>query len=377
MTGTMKRRNRDLGLCLSAVAALLIAVSIAGTAAAACPFNTADGTSALNNVTTGCDDSAFGFQALLNDTTGGENTAVGVNALVGGSSNPVTGSSNTAVGMSALNSDSTGSDNTATGRLALSGSGPVTGSGNTATGYQTLLNETAGNFNTATGFDALLDNTTGSNNLALGFKAGQNLTTGSNNIDIGNAGATGESDTIRIGTDGAQKNTYIAGIFDTNIFSGCDVAVEPHGLLGCAYSSARYKRDIHDMGRSSEGLMKLRPVTFRYKDDPNGIRQYGLIAEEVERVYPELVVRGADGKVASVRYSTLTSMLLNELEKQASENARQAEKVRNLSRQVAELKADRDRDRAQRAAFEARLSALEQTTQARNGGRKLAAAFDH
>src|SRR5208337_399854 len=131
-----------------------------------------------------------------------------------------------------------------------------------------------------------------------------------------------------------------------------------------------YKRDIHDMGDASAKLLKLRPVTFRYKEDPTGTIQYGLVAEEVERVYPELVTYGADGKVETVRYSELSGMLVNELQKQthelqkqASENARQAAQIKKLSAQMAEVK----------AAFERRLSALEQTTQARNGGRKLAA----
>ena len=171
-----------------------------------------------------------------------------------------------------------------------------------------------------------------------------------------------------IGADGAQKNTYIAGIFGTNIFSGCDVAVESDGLLGCAYSSARYKRDIHDMGRLSEGLMKLRPVTFRYKDDPERTRQYGLVAEEVARVYPELVVRDAAGKVESVSYWMLSSMLLNELQKRSAQLGR-------LSAQMAEMKASHERELgAMRTAFEARLSKLE-AMESKGGNRNLAAAF--
>jgi hypothetical protein len=133
-------------------------------------------------------------------------------------------------------------------------------------------------------------------------------------------------------------------------------------------SSARFKRDIHDMGRSSSGLMKLRPVTFRYRNDPDGIRQYGLVAEEVARVYPELVSYDPDGKVQTVNYLTLTSMLLNELQKQTTQ-------VHKLSAQMAEVRAERDREREQRAAFEARLSALEHTMAAKDRAPKLAAAF--
>ena len=149
-------------------------------------------------------------------------------------------------------------------------------------------------------------------------------------------------------------------------------------------SSARYKRDIHDMGAASARLMNLRPVTFRYKDDPTGTIQYGLVAEEVARVYPELVTYGAGGKIESVRYTMLTGMLLNEMQKQSGENSRQ-------SAQIARLKADRGREREQQAAFETRflaqmaevkaafvgrLAALEQAARTPNGGHKLAAAFD-
>ena len=106
--------------------------------------------------------------------------------------------------------------------------------------------------------------------------------------------------------------------------TGNAVVVNSSGKLGIVMSSARFKRDIHDMGSSSAALMKLRPVTFRYRNDPEGIRQYGLVAEEVARIYPELVSYGADGKVETVNYLTLTSMLLNELQKQTRFDERQA-----------------------------------------------------
>jgi len=131
-------------------------------------------------------------------------------------------------------------------------------------------------------------------------------------------------------------------------------------------SSARLKRGIRDMGDASGKLMSLRPMTFRYKEDPTGTIQYGLVAEEVAWVYPELVTYGADGKVETVRYSELTGMLLNELQKQRSENARQAAQVKKLSAQMVEMK----------ASFEQRLCALERTEQTRNGSRKLAVALD-
>jgi len=140
--------------------------------------------------------------------------------------------------------------------------------------------------------------------------------------------------------------------------TGSDVVVNGSGQLGVVVSSARYKSDISDMGASTNALMKLRPVTFRYKSDPQAVKQYGLVAEEVEQVYPELVVHDEAGKVQSVRYSMLTSMLLNELLKQKKE-----------------LKASRERENAMRASFEARLSKIEQVMAAKDGNRNIAAAF--
>jgi hypothetical protein len=156
--------------------------------------------------------------------------------------------------------------------------------------------------------------------------------------------------------------------------------VSGSGKLGVVMSSARFKRDIHDMRDSSEALMKLRPVTFRYRNDPDGIKQYGLVAEEVARIYPELVGYGADGKVETVRYLTLTAMLLNELQKQTRLNERQAELLRRQTGWSRELSLEVARQRqelsAQRAAFEQRLSALERTMRAQDRNRNLAAAFD-
>jgi hypothetical protein len=144
------------------------------------------------------------------------------------------------------------------------------------------------------------------------------------------------------------------------------VTISSSGQLGIVMSSARYKRDIHDMDAASSNLMKLRPVSFRYRDDPAGTLQYGLVAEEVEKLYPELVTRAADGQIQSVRYTMLTGMLLNELQKQEREN-------RRLTLQVAALK---DRQEHQRVAFEQRFAALEHAMAARNGDGKLTAAFN-
>jgi hypothetical protein len=153
--------------------------------------------------------------------------------------------------------------------------------------------------------------------------------------------------------------------------TGADVVVSSAGQLGIVVSSARFKRDIRDMGGASAGLMKLRPVSFRYKNDPQGIKQYGLVAEEVAQLYPELVTHGADGKPETVRYSVLTSMLLNELQKQGRKSDRQAREIETLSAQVAELKASQQR---QRAAFEERLATVERALAAQTTNGKLASA---
>jgi hypothetical protein len=195
----------------------------------------------------------------------------------------------------------------------------------------------------------------------LGDSAGLNLTTGSNNIDIGSPGVAAETNAIRIGKQGTQTQTYIAGISGAPV-TGSTVVINAAGRMGVVLSSARYKRDILDMGSSSEALMKLRPVTFRYKDDPSPQRQYGLVAEEVAQVYPDLVSHGADGKVVSVYYHELVPMLLNEVQKQA-------EQIRSLNAKIAQ-------DRAQRVSFEKRLSALECTSAVRDRKQRLAAALD-
>ena len=190
----------------------------------------------------------------------------------------------------------------------------------------------------------MLNNTTGSNNIALGYLAGSNLTTGSNNIDIGNQGVAAESNTIRIGTQGTQTATFIAGISGVGVTGGAPVEVTSAGQLGIVMSSARYKHDIRDMGEKSSALLKLRPVSFRYNNDPANTLQYGLVAEEVAKVYPELVVYGPDGKVMTVRYSMLSAMLLNELQKQNSElrnqtaaNQRQAEQLGHQAEQIKKM----------------------------------------
>lgn len=181
-----------------------------------------------------------------------------------------------------------------------------------------LIQNTTGQRNVALGFRALFNSTSGNSNIALGPFAGNNVTTGSNNIEIGAAGSSTDAGTIRLGSQGTQTRALVAGISGSAV-TGADVVVNGSGQLGVVASSARYKKAIRDMGGSTDRLMKLRPVTFKYRNDEQGLIQYGLVAEEVEKVYPELVVHDNDGKVETVRYSMLTSMLLNEAQRQNRE----------------------------------------------------------
>jgi len=299
--------------------------------------NTATGQSALLHNTSGSFNTADGQNSMFGNTTGANNTAIGYFALLSNSK----GSNNTAEGASALADNTTGQQNTAVGLQAMSQN--TTGSFNTADGVSALNSNTTGQKNAAFGLKALFNNTTGQSNTALGFGAGSNLTTGSNNIEIANGGAPSDDKVIRIGMQGTQTSTIIAGISGSAV-TGADVVVNGMGKLGVVASSARYKTDIKEMGVSTNNLMKLRPVTFRYRNDDHAITQYGLVAEEVEKVYPELVTYDADGKGESVRYSMLTSMLLNELQRQTRRNqvhaeqlAAQAEKINQLWEQQADL----------------------------------------
>jgi Chaperone of endosialidase len=276
--------------------------------------NTATGVIALGLNTTGNNNTAAGYQALDGNTTGNNNTANGVGAL--GNNNA---DNNTATGFDALFSNRSGFQNTATGYGALFKN--ASGNDNTVDGAGALGVNTTGNDNTASGFDALARNTTGSSNIALGFFAGSNLTTGSNNIDIGAFGVAGEAAKIRIGKQGTQNGTFIAGIYGATLPGGVPVVVGSGGKLGVATSSARFKEAIKPMDKASETILQLQPVTFRYKQelDPDAIPQFGLIAEQVEKVNPDLVVRDADGKVNTVRYEAVNAMLLNEFLKEHSQ----------------------------------------------------------
>ena len=319
--------------------------------------NVAGGTGSLQNVgdsgacgvTAGCENTAFGDGALSNNTTGSGNTASGSEALLfnsTGSNNTASGDhalfhntmgiNNTASGFNALFSNTNGRTNTAIGIQALFSND--TGGRNTAVGGGTLLANASGSKNTAVGV-AALQQALGTRNVAIGFQAGITLVNGNNNIYIGNQGNGDEFQTIRIGT--AQGQTFIAGI-NTATVSDAQVMVDTStGQLGTITSSARYKRDIETMANRSEGLLKLRPVTFSYKDDAAAAPHYGLIAEEVATVYPELVTRTASGEVQTVKYHELIPMLLNQLQREHQEVAmlkQELAELATLRNELAELR---------------------------------------
>ena len=281
-------------------------------------YNTASGYLALGNNTTGNNNTASGYQALGSNTTGSGNTASGLNALASNN-----GSANTASGLNALYSNTTGNDNT-------------------AIGYEALSSDTGGN-NTAIGYQALANSTIGHDNIAVGYVAGDNISTGSHNIDIGNQGSSSDgtavnSGVIRIGNS-LQTSFFAAGISGVGV-SGTAVQVDSNGQLGVILSSRRYKEDIQDMDDASSGLLRLRPVTYRYRQpyaDGSKPIDYGLIAEEVADVYPDLVVKGADGQIQTVQYHKLTPMLLNEVQKEHGTTQSLLDKVALLEAQVSAL----------------------------------------
>jgi hypothetical protein len=289
-------------------------------------FNTAEGSGALLFNTTGFQNTATGVNALINNTTGSFNTANGVNTLF----RNTTGFQNVASGVQALFSNTTGFHNMAAGFQALLSN--TTGNHNTADGDNALVHNTTGIFNTAIGGHALDQNVTGSSNVALGFQAGFNIT-GSGNVCIGENifGVAGESNVTRIGNIGstAQAN----GVF---------VTVGAGGKLGFQVSSRRYKDDIKPMGKASEALFALKPVSFRYKQeiDPARSPDFGLIAEDVATVNPELVARDEEGKIVTVRYQAVNAMLLNEFLKEHKKVEDQQASIAELKSTVAQQKKD-------------------------------------
>ena len=364
----MKSRNRIIGFCALLSCALLPEAQ--GAPESALPgFNTADGDHALVSNATGVGNAAFGWYSLFANTDGSFNTGVGAGtlALNIGNQNTGEGIQNTAVGAAALLLNSKGQGNTAVGASALlsndstaSGAADFNsafgfaalqnntdGSNDTAVGSGALQNNTTGAFNTAVGNRALVNNATGQFNIALGFESGINQDTGSNNIYISDVGASGESNVIAIGArPGTYTTTLIGGIFGAAV-TGSAVFIDSSGKLGTVPSSSRFKEQIEPMDKASEALYSLKPVTFRYKKemDPSGKLQFGLVAEDVAKVNPDLVVRDRDGKTYSVRYDQVYAMLLNEFLKEHRKVEEQAVAIAELKREIERLAA-KDQERA-------------------------------
>ena len=264
--------------------------------------NTANGVYALTNNTVGANNTAIGAAALRDNTTGNYNMASGFRALLLNT----TGDFNTAIGAGALLLN-TADENTATGAAALLSN--TTGGFNTAAGSAALFRNTTGAHNTANGSQALSSNTTGHDNVALGFLAGNNQATGSNNVYIGSN---------ILGVAGENNACYIASIFSQTSATGIPVLVGSDNKLGTTTSSKRFKEDIKPMDKASEAVYALKPVSFRYRKelDPQGIQQWGLVAEDVQRVNPDLVALDKEGRPYAVRYDQVNAMLLNEFLKE-------------------------------------------------------------
>ena len=347
--------------------------------------NTAVGSQALLSNTTGNGSTAIGYQALDNNTADGT-TAVGYQALAANTS----GYGNTAVGYEALantatdagSPDLTAVENTAAGCQALSSN--TVGNGNTALGYQSLMGcvdgalnvavvdqaelsiITSGTNNVAIGEHALYECQTGNFNIAIGSSAGNTVSSGSYNIDIGtlNDPARDDDATIRIGEPGTQTQTFIAGIRNTTLSGQAAVYINSAGQLGVAPSSRRFKDDIRDMSDASGVLYALRPVRFRYKAalDPHALPEYGLVAEEVEKIDPGLVVHDPDGRPFTVRYEQVNAMLLNEFLK---EHARVEAQAKALAAQQEEFAAAMGRIRELTASVQAQAAQLQKVSLAR------------
>ena len=283
--------------------------------------NTAIGAAALLFNTAGSLNTAVGTHALFSNTAGSLNTAVGAQAL--SSSN--TGSANTAMGEEALTFNTTGSSNTATGSAALFINRD--GSSNTATGRAALLNNSSGNNNTAIGQNALYYST-GNSNTALGDSAGNSVTTANNVIAIGTGGAN------------VSDSCYIGKIYGATVepTSALSVMIDSNGKLGTTASSKRFKEEIQPMDKASETILALRPVTFRYKNYKNSPLQFGLIAEEVADVNPDLVARDKNGEIYTVRYDQINAMLLNEFLKQHRKVEEQDRRIEEQEVTIAQLK---------------------------------------
>jgi len=341
-----------------------------------CPGgNLAEGYLAFTSLAGGAYNTGIGAYSLLSDTTGSLNTGVGAGALLAN-----TADQNTATGAGALLSNVTGNANTANGVFALFNN--ITGIGNTAFGRVALFSNTVGSDNTANGIGALALNaagdnntgvgstalqfSTGSNNTALGAFAGNNVTTASNVICIG----------YNVVGNDVNDSCYIGNIFGATASSGVGVLVNSNGRLGTMTSSRRFKDAIKPIDKASETLYALNPVTFHYKKeiDPAGTPQFGLVAEDVEKVNPDLVVRDKEGKAYSVRYDQVNAMLLNEFLKEH-------EKVDEQQASISELNTRLARQDAiiaqQQKSFQSQLAKQEKQMEAlRSGLEKVSAQLE-
>jgi hypothetical protein len=308
------------------IALLIACLSLSQNAVAVTPSpdggypggNTAEGDNALLNLTSGSYDTAIGFLSLGNNTEGNLNTAIGAGTLLLNS----TASENTAIGAGALLRNAS---------PLLSG-----GNGNTATGAFSLFQNSTGSFNTAIGDRTLFDNTTGSNNIALGDSAGSGLTTANHAICIGAAG------------NNINNSCYIGQIYGKSVGAGgVPVVVDSNGKLGTIASSRRFKKEIKAMGAASETVLALKPVTFQYRSDITDTPQFGLIAEEVAAVNPDLVVRDEKNQLYTVRYEAVNAMLLNEFLKEHRKNEEQETTIARLQKQIVALTAGLQKVNAQ------------------------------
>jgi uncharacterized coiled-coil protein SlyX len=306
--------------------------------------NTAEGQNALFSLTTGGFNTAVGYLSLRSDTTGQLNTAIGAGTLLAN-----TGDNNTATGTAALLSNNIGGFNTADGTFALFSN--TSGVGNTAVGYHALAANTTGSANTAIGDEALRNKISGEENIALGLNVGNSVFTANHVICIG----------ANFGGADVSNSTWIANIYGVTTLSGttAPVVVSDGGQLGTMASSERFKKDIATMDRASEIILSLRPVTFHYKSDARETPQFGLIAEEVAKVNPALVLPDKEGKPYTVRYDAVNAMLLNEFLKEHRKMEEQQATIAELKSTVAQ---QQESFAEQRAQIQALASGLQKVS---------------
>ena len=308
-------------------------------------FNTAEGQKALFSLTTGVANTGVGWFSLSSNTDGSFNTGLGAGTLLFniGDQNTQDGIRNTAIGAAALLSNTRGSANTASGSMALFSN--TSGGGNTANGEGALYGNTVASGNTANGFQALYNNTEGAGNTAMGDAALYNNATGNGNVAVGDSAGysvTTASDVTCIGANvlgaNVSNTTWIGHVYGVTTQSGATlpVIVSNDGQLGTVASSKRYKKDIATMDKASDAILSLRPVTFHYKTDTAGTPQFGLIAEEVAKINPALVLPDKEGKPYTVRYDAVNAMLLNEFLKEHKKVEVQQATITELTSTVAQ-----------------------------------------